>query len=116
LIGVAQACAVLPGLSRSGTTISAGVYLGLRPQAAATFSFLMAIVAIGGAGLIEAISVFRHGLQTPWPDLLFGALISFLVGLGALAVLMRLLEKGRFLIFAAWCLCSGVAIVGWYLS
>ncbi|MBM4003383.1 MAG: undecaprenyl-diphosphate phosphatase [Planctomycetes bacterium] len=115
LIGVAQACAVLPGLSRSGTTISTGIYLGLRPQAAATFSFMMAIVAIGGAGLIEGISLFRHGFHTPWQNLLYGALISFAVGLGALSVLMRLLEKGRFLIFAAWCLCSGLTIVFWQL-
>lgn len=115
-IGVAQAFAVLPGLSRSGTTIAAGVAVGLRPKAAATFSFMMAVVAIGGAGLIESLKIMKHGLNTAPSSLLIGAAVSFATGLFALAALMRLLEKGRFAIFSIWCTIAGVSIIAWQLS
>ena len=113
---VAQAFAVLPGLSRSGSTIAAGVAVGLRPQAAATFSFMMAVIAIGGAGLIESLKIIKHGVNTPASSLLIGAAVSFATGLFALAALMRLLEKGRFAIFSIWCTIAGLSIIVWQLS
>lgn len=116
LIGVAQAFAILPGLSRSGSTISAGVWLGLRPAAAATFSFLMAVVAIGGAGLIESLSAMKHGVHTPLPNLIIGAAVSCVVGLGSLSYLMKVLERGRFQVFIVWCLAAGISIIIWQMA
>lgn len=115
LIGAAQALAILPGLSRSGTTIAAGMTLGLAPRSAATFSFLLAIPAIAGAGvLIEIVHLLKGApLTTPWEQLVAGAFISFGVGLGALWWLVRWLEKGRLQWFAWWCIPVGVAVIVW---
>jgi undecaprenyl-diphosphatase len=115
-IGVAQALAILPGLSRSGMTISAGLRLGLQPQSAATFSFLLAIPVIGGACLLELASMLGEAsLNTPLHYLAIGALISFAVGLVSLAWLVRWLERGRFQYFAAWCIPLGAIVVVWQL-
>lgn len=109
LIGCSQAAAILPGLSRSGLTIAAGMSLGLAPGSAATFSFLLAIPAIGGAGLLEAITVYRHGgLTTPWPMLAAGLLLSFAVGLVSLWLLEHLLQRGRAQYFAYWVIPVGL--------
>lgn len=114
LIGFAQAAAILPGLSRSGCTITTGLRLGLQPQAAATFSFLMAIPVIGGACVLELAKIVRAGhLETPVAHLAAGVLISFVVGIAALWWLVRWLERGRFAFFAWWCIPLGIAVVIW---
>ncbi len=122
LIGIAQAIAILPGISRSGSTISAGLKLGLSAQAAATFSFLLAIPVIGGAGLLELkdlIGDWRHAGEASTgtdPMLLFiGAVASFAVGLASLYGLLRVLEKGRLSWFAWWCIPVGLCVVVWQL-
>ncbi len=116
LIGLSQAAAILPGLSRSGTTISVALRQGLAPRAAATFSFLLAIPAIAGAGLLTAISAAsKAGLQTPWSSLLAGGGVAFLVGLAALGWLVRSLERGRLSLFAWWCIPLGVVVTSWQL-
>ena len=116
LIGLFQAFAILPGISRSGSTITAGLGAGLRRDEAAAFSFLLAIPAIAGAGLIEGL----HRFKTP-PDPTFavmlavGALVSFLVGLLALWWLVRWLEKGRLHWFAWWVFAMGAGVLLWQL-
>jgi len=117
LIGGSQAAALFPGLSRSGATISAGLGLGLSPSAAATFSFLLAIPAITGAGLWETVSMVRdhEAVSTPVGYLLLGAFVSFVIGLGALWWLVRWLERGRLQWFAAWCIPVGVVVILWQL-
>ncbi len=121
LIGLAQAIAILPGISRSGSTISAGLKLGLSPQSAATFSFLLAIPVIGGAGLLEVKDLIGDldagGVKTGtdlWL-LAVGAVVSFIVGLASLNWLVRLLEKGRLSWFAWWCIPFGVSVIIWQL-
>jgi len=117
LIGVFQATAILPGLSRSGTTITAGLGLGLNRSAAATYSFLLAIPALAGAGLYEAFSL----VQDPQPlsaapaHLAIGATISLLVGLVALWSLERLLARGQLKWLAWYCIVLGAAVVVWKL-
>lgn len=118
LMGVAQAFAILPGISRSGSTIAAGLRLGLTPSSAATFSFLMAIPVIGGAGLIEILSLIRDaGTQpdhsTPWPHLLVGMSVAFAVGYFSLQWLVSWLERGRFRLFAWWCIPFGLSVILW---
>jgi len=117
LIGMAQAAAILPGLSRSGCTISTGLRIGLSPSAAATFSFLMAIPVIGGACLLESAKLLRAGgLAMPLGHLAIGVVVSFVVGLVSLAWLVRWLERGRFALFAWWCIPLGLAVLVWQLS
>ncbi len=116
LIGVAQAIAILPGISRSGLTISAGMLVGLAPRPAAVFAFLLAIPAIGGAGLLEALSVAQgDALSTPWEQLAAGAATAFVVGLVSLWLLDRVLSRGKLIVFAGWVIPVGILYVGWKL-
>ena len=115
-IGCCQAIAILPGLSRSGTTIAAGLYRGLNRSSAATFSFLLAIPAILGAGVLEGIDQLKDGgPQTPVSFLLIGCALSFIVGLGALWLLNRWLQSGRIQLFAWYCIALGIVVVTWQL-
>jgi undecaprenyl-diphosphatase len=116
-IGICQATAILPGLSRSGTTISAGLGLGLTRTAAATYSFLLAIPALAGAGVYEVWSLIRepHPLSAQPVHLAIGAVISFAVGLAAIWSLERLLARGQLQWLAWYCIVLGVAVVVWKL-
>ncbi|MCA9016458.1 MAG: undecaprenyl-diphosphate phosphatase, partial [Planctomycetaceae bacterium] len=112
LIGLAQAVAILPGISRSGSTIVAGLFTGMSRQSAATFSFLLAIPAISGATILEMAEILSNQhLSTPLSLLAAGAIISALVGLVALWLLVRWLEKGKLHYFAYWCIPLGIIIV-----
>ncbi len=115
LIGVSQGVAILPGISRSGSTICTGLLAGLSPQSAATFSFLLAIPAIGGAALLEVLKGLRGETTSliPAAHLAIGAAVSFLVGLAALQILVQVLERGRLRLFAWWCLPVGLAVIIW---
>ena len=116
VIGFAQALALLPGVSRSGTTIVAGSLLGLERQSAATFSFLLAIPVIAGAGLLECREMLETGeTTTPLGLLLLGATLSFLVGLGSLHWLVRWIEAGWLHRFAYWLIPLGVVVILWQL-
>ncbi|MDR3232314.1 MAG: undecaprenyl-diphosphate phosphatase [Planctomycetaceae bacterium] len=105
LIGCAQAAAVLPGLSRSGTTIVAGLYRKLDREEAAAFSFLLSIPVIAGGAILET----KKLLETPVsPDgipnylLLIGVAVSCLTGIAALVWLLNWLKKGKLWYFALW--------------
>ncbi len=112
VIGLSQAAAILPGLSRSGTTIAVGLQQGLAPRSAATFSFLLAVPAIAGAGVLKLGKLATEpGAHTPWSHLLLGGLVSFLIGLVALVWLIRWLERGRLQLFAWWCIPLGFVVI-----
>lgn len=117
LIGMAQAVAILPGISRSGATIVAGLGVGLRRDAAASFSFLLAIPAILGAIVLEAkdFATTRVGGGEA-TELLIAAGVAFLVGLAALALLLRWLRQGRLQPMAWWCIAVGTTFVLWRLA
>jgi undecaprenyl-diphosphatase len=116
LIGIAQAFALLPGISRSGTTIVAGCFLGLQRQSAATFSFLLAVPAISGACLLEAKDIYdQGGLQCSVQWATIGAVVSFAVGLLALRLLVTMLSRGSLHWFAYWLIPFGLANVVWQL-
>jgi undecaprenyl-diphosphatase len=115
-IGVFQALAILPGISRSGATIVAGLGCGLRREEAAAFSFLLAIPVMAGAGAVELVELLRTSSDSPPLGLLaFGAVVSFAVGLASLAWLLRWLQQGRLHHFAWWVLLLGPAVVVWQL-
>ena len=95
-IGAWQAVALLPGVSRSGITIVAALWFGVRREAAARFSFLIAAPLIAGASILELPEIFsgEGGVQLS-ASLLVGFVTAFLVGWGALILLLRLLQGGR---------------------
>jgi undecaprenyl-diphosphatase len=113
LIGLAQAAAILPGLSRSGSTISAALGLGLARRAATSYSFLLAIPALAGAGGYETLSILRHGAQfsAAPAHLAIGAAVSFVVGLAALTLLSRVVQRGRLQYFGWYCIALGVIVL-----
>lgn len=112
LIGLAQGFAVTRGISRSGSTITTGVLLGLRQDAAATFSFLLSVPAILGA-LVLTMKDFDGEVAALVPGLL-GAVIAGVVGVVALKLLLKLLDRGRLGVFAIWCAAVGVFAIVWH--
>jgi undecaprenyl-diphosphatase len=107
VVGLAQAFALLPGISRSGMTITAGIAQGFTRAEAARYAFLLSIPAIAGAGLLDGIDLARHGGFT-W-DLLVGMAVAAVVGYLAIAVLLRVLQRVGLLPFALYCLAAGAA-------
>jgi undecaprenyl-diphosphatase len=103
-IGVAQALAIFPGISRSGATISAGLARGLRREAAARFSFLLSTPIILGAGLLKVVDLAQAGhLAAQIPTLAVGFLAAGAVGLGCIHFLLRYLKDHRLYPFAIYC-------------
>lgn len=100
LIGVAQGLAVLPGLSRSGSTIALAMWLGVKPERAFELSMLMSLPAVVGAVTLEAPRAFREGGLDSAAAL--GASVALLTGIAALLLLQRVVQKGRFTWFAFW--------------
>lgn len=100
VVGLAQAVAFLPGVSRSGVTMGAGLTLGLTREAAARFSFLLAIPAIAGANALELGEVIDAGIGAPE---VAGFLTALITGYACVAVLLRYLRRWNYLPFAAYC-------------
>jgi undecaprenyl-diphosphatase len=107
IIGLAQALAPLPGVSRSGMTIASGLWVGLGAVPAADFSFLMAIPLIAGAGLVEARHASADLAQVGAAPLLVGCLVAFVSGVFAIRFLVAMLRRGRFYAFAPYCFVVG---------
>lgn len=111
LLGSAQAFAIVPGVSRAGATITAGLFLGLGRPAAARVSFLMSAPIIGGAALKTGLDVIQEGGAelALWPTLV-GVVVSGLVGYAVIAWLLRYLEQKTFRIFVIYRILLGVLI------
>lgn len=109
IIGVVQGLAIIPGISRSGSTIAAGLLLGLDKETAGTYSFLLSIPAILGAALLHLADGAITSLALK--PLLIGTSISFVVGFFALQALMFIVKKGRLHLFAPYCLLVGLAVL-----
>ena len=115
LIGLAQAAAIVPGISRSGATISAGIGLRVGRENAARFSFLLAVPAIAGAGLLECRHVYALPRQDLLP-LLVGGLVSAVVGWAALLWLLNWVKKGHLHRFSYYCWAMGLVGIIWFMS
>ncbi|MDE5843608.1 MAG: undecaprenyl-diphosphate phosphatase [Muribaculaceae bacterium] len=118
IIGCAQAVAVLPGLSRSGTTIATGILLGDRRSEVAQFSFLMVIIPILGEALLDTKDLIESsaaGTQTglSWGVLLIGFVTAFVVGCAACKWMLELVKKGKLVWFAAYCVVMAIICLLW---
>ena len=114
LIGFVQGVAVLPGISRSGSTIIMGLLLGMNPKNASRFSFLISVPAIFGAGLLEVFDL-KEGVD--FTSLAIGGLISFLVGLAAISLMVRVTLKGRLKPFSYYVFAvSGLFFISYFLG
>lgn len=109
LIGLAQAIALLPGISRSGMTISAGLFQKIDPAEAAEFSFLLSLPAVLGAIVLKTFTLLKTGLDTQELDhYIIGTFVAFVVGYASIFWLMRLVKKGQFFYFGIYCLAIGL--------
>ncbi len=117
-IGVAQAVAVLPGLSRSGTTIATGILIGDRRDKVASFSFLMVIIPILGEALLDMKHIVapEAGVaetQVPTICMAIGFIASFLVGCVACKWMLSLVKKGKLIWFAVYCAIMSIICLCW---
>ncbi len=104
-IGVVQGLAIIPGISRSGSTIAAGLFFGLNKKLAGTFSFLLSIPAIVGAAGLHLVT---DGLADfHLVPVLIGTTASFVVGYFSLGILMRIVGRGKLYLFAPYCVVAG---------
>ena len=109
IIGIVQGISIIPGISRSGSTISSGLLLKLDKKEAIRFSFLLAIPAIIGALLLDMFDGASKIIITP--QVVAGALTSFLVGLAAIYILIKAVSNNRLKIFGIYCLLAGGAVL-----
>ncbi|MCR4815710.1 MAG: undecaprenyl-diphosphate phosphatase [Bacteroidales bacterium] len=116
IIGIAQALAVLPGLSRSGSTIATGLLLGNKKERLAQFSFLMVIPPILGEALLDVKDIAETGVSASFGGIspiavIIGFLSAFLVGCLACKWMINIVKKGKLIWFALYCAIVGTAVI-----
>ena len=111
IIGIAQAVALIPGTSRSGITMTAGLILGLTREAAARFSFLLSIPVIILAGGLKAIELIQSSLEVDWSALLLGMALSAISAYLCISIFMKLLEKIGMWPFVIYRLLLGAVLI-----
>ena len=110
VIGFGQALAIIPGISRSGMTITLSLFFGFSAKESAKFSFLLSIPVIAGAGILGIQDIQTN--ETFSADIIIAALFSsFFVGIISLRILIKLLELGKFYIFGIYCICLGLGSI-----
>ena len=113
--GLAQSLALIPGVSRSGGTITAGLFLGYTRPAAARYSFLLAIPAVLGSGFFQAYEAFSGKIEGPpvdWGPTVLATALAFAVGLSVIAWLLRYLNRGSFTPFVVYRVLLGLLVLG----
>lgn len=112
VIGLFQAVATLPGVSRSGSTITGGLFMGLNRQFAVKLSFILSIPAILGANILEVSDAIKAGVQIPSiAPYIVGVLCAAVSGFLAIKLLQYIMKKNKFSIFAYYCLAVGLISV-----
>ena len=112
LIGIAQGCAIAPGLSRSGSTISASLGRNLDRGFAARFSFLLSVPAILGAGILQSKAIFKAGtVGIGLTPLVLGFLAALFAGLLAIKIFMVIIQRTSIRMFAYYCILIGTVVV-----
>ena len=108
-MGLGQACAILPGLSRSGTTIAAGLVIGLDKEFAAKFSFILSIPAILGAFLLQLKDI-GSAMDVNFLPIFLGFVAAFIAGYAAIKWMLELIQKRSLDIFAYYCWIVGIVV------
>ncbi len=111
IIGLVQGLAILPGISRSGSTIATALFLGVDREVAARYSFLLSIPAIAGA-LVLGLDSPEMASTIPWTIIFAGTLVSAVIGWAALKLLIKIVKKGQFHRFAPYCWAVGLVVLG----
>lgn len=111
LIGIAQAFALIPGASRSGTTITAGLFLGLNRESAARFSFLLSIPAILASGLLSAYQAIQYVSSTDILNIIIATIVSAISGYFAIDFLINYLKKNNTYLFIFYRIVLGIIIL-----
>ena len=111
IIGIVQGLAILPGISRSGSTISTALFLGVDRKVAGRYSFLLSIPAIVGA-LVLSLDTPELATTIPLPTIVAGSVISAIVGWLALVILLRVVDRGQLHRFAPYCWLVGIVTLG----
>lgn len=112
IIGCAQAIAVIPGTSRSGITLTAGLFLGLKAEAAARFSFLLSIPVIIASGIFEVAKLYTQGMgDALWSDLIIGGTISFFVALAVIHLFMKFISHSGMAVFVIYRILLGAFLL-----
>ena len=114
IIGLFQMMALIPGTSRSGATMTAALFCGLTRQAAAKFSFLLAIPIIAAGGLLEGVEMWRVGTAGQWSELLYATLVSALMSYLCIHYFLQLIERVGFLPFVIYRIVMGVMLISIY--
>lgn len=110
IVGLAQALALIPGTSRSGVTMTAARFLGYKRVEAARFSFLLAIPAVAGAGLLAAFDLAEASAQMQWDAIITGAM-TFVTAFATMAFLMKFLQRASMLVFVIYRVALGCALL-----
>lgn len=107
VIGFAQAAAMIPGISRSGSTICAALYQNVTPKKAADFSFLMLLPVVIGASLIDTFEILEHGSSIGAVPLLIGMAVAYVSGVFAIKVVLEVVQRGKLQYFAYYAFALG---------
>ena len=111
VMGLAQSIAIVPGLSRSGTVISAGCYMGVEKKQNASFAFLMSIPVILGAALVSGLDVLEKGIVVElWP-LIFGIVSAAVTGYLAIKVMLKVISKANYKWFSLYLVVVAIASI-----
>ncbi len=113
IIGGAQALALFPGISRSGSTICTALYMNVKPEEAANFSFLMLLPVVLGATLLKTLDVLASPVIVDWMPVLVGTVVAYVSGVAAIKLLLEVIRRGKLQYFAAYCITVGV--VGYFM-
>lgn len=112
IVGLVQGIAIMPGISRSGSTISAAVFLGIEQETATRFSFLLSIPAVIGAALLSLKGL--HQISAAHLGLIAAGMVSSaVVGYASLGFLVKIAQRGKLYLFAPYCLLIGIAALIW---
>ncbi|AVV43854.1 undecaprenyl-diphosphate phosphatase [Streptomyces sp. ID05-04B] len=110
IFGLCQACALIPGVSRSGATISGGLFMGYKREAAARYSFLLAIPAVLASGVFETKDALEGG-HVAWGPTLFATVIAFATGYAVIAWFMKFISTKSFMPFVYYRVVLGIVII-----
>jgi len=111
IVGLAQALALIPGTSRSGITMTAALFLGLKREAAARFSFLLSIPLILAAGLLKTLELSGQGEATDWSAMVLGAAVSFISAVVCIHLFLKFLERLGMMPFVIYRLLLGLLLL-----